>query len=75
MDFDCPSCNGRSVFRSRSRTRFEKMLRLTRVVVYCRCHACGWRGRRVSFRKDMVLVVLLILASLLVLAVLSKLPA
>ena len=75
LDFDCPSCNGRSVFRSRSRTPFEKILRLTRVVAYCRCHSCGWRGRRLAVRKDVIVVALLVLVSLLVLAVLINMPA
>jgi len=75
LDFDCPSCKGRNVFRSRSKTRFEKILRLTRVVGYCRCHSCGWRGRRLAVRKDLIVVVLVVLVSLLVLAVLIRTPA
>jgi len=40
----CPACGSHRVFRSRTRTRFERLRReLTSKRPY-RCHACGWRG-------------------------------
>jgi hypothetical protein len=74
LDFDCPSCKARAVFRSRSRNRAEKFLRLTRIVTYCRCHSCGWRGRRVSVKKDVIFVLLFLLVSLVVLTLVINPP-
>jgi predicted RNA-binding Zn-ribbon protein involved in translation (DUF1610 family) len=40
----CPVCGSHRVFRSRTRTRFERLRReLTSKRPY-RCHACSWRG-------------------------------
>jgi hypothetical protein len=40
----CPVCGSHRVFRSRTRTRFERLRReLTSKRPY-RCHACNWRG-------------------------------
>ena len=40
----CPVCGSQRVFRSRTRTRFERLRReLTSKRPY-RCHACNWRG-------------------------------
>ena len=72
LDLDCPSCGGRNVFRSRSKTAFERFLRATRFVSYCRCHSCGWRGKRIAIRREVVLAALLLLASLFVLALLTR---
>ena len=40
----CPACGSHRVFRSRTRTAFERYRRqLTSKRPY-RCHACNWRG-------------------------------
>jgi hypothetical protein len=40
----CPACGSPRVFRSRTRTKFERLRReLTSKRPY-RCHACNWRG-------------------------------
>jgi hypothetical protein len=41
---------------------------MTRVVSYCRCHSCGWRGRRLFVGRQVIMAALLILFSLLILA-------
>jgi DNA-directed RNA polymerase subunit RPC12/RpoP len=52
----CPRCGARRLFRSRSRSGLERLLRaLTPFRVY-RCHACGLRtwtfGRAASLASD-----------------------
>lgn len=39
----CPDCGSEELYRSRTRTRGERALRLILPLHYYRCHACGWR--------------------------------
>ena len=40
----CPSCGSRRVFRSKTRTAFERFRRQFTMKRPYRCHACNWRG-------------------------------
>ncbi|MGH9441687.1 MAG: hypothetical protein ACRD16_05390 [Thermoanaerobaculia bacterium] len=39
----CPKCGSEELYRSRTRTRFERVARLLLPVHYYRCLGCGWR--------------------------------
>jgi predicted RNA-binding Zn-ribbon protein involved in translation (DUF1610 family) len=39
----CPDCGSEELYRSRTRTRGERALRIVLPVHYYRCHSCGWR--------------------------------
>ena len=41
---DCPSCGSHRVFRSKTRTAFERFRRQFTMKRPYRCHACDWRG-------------------------------
>ena len=40
----CPSCGSNRVFRSKTRTAFERFRRQFTMKRPYRCHACNWRG-------------------------------
>ena len=40
----CPSCGSNRVFRSKTRTTFERFRRQFTMKRPYRCHACNWRG-------------------------------
>jgi predicted RNA-binding Zn-ribbon protein involved in translation (DUF1610 family) len=40
----CPSCGSNRVFRSKTRTAFERFRRQLTMKRPYRCHACNWRG-------------------------------
>jgi len=40
----CPSCGSPRVFRSKTRTAFERFRRQFTMKRPYRCHACNWRG-------------------------------
>jgi hypothetical protein len=40
----CPACGSRRVFRSKTRTAFERLRRQFTMKRPYRCHACNWRG-------------------------------
>ena len=40
----CPSCGSPRVFRSKTRTAFERLRRQFTMKRPYRCHACDWRG-------------------------------
>jgi len=40
----CPECGSPRVFRSKTRTAFERFRRQFTLKRPYRCHACGWRG-------------------------------
>jgi len=40
----CPACGSHRVFRSKTRTAFERFRRQFTMKRPYRCHACGWRG-------------------------------
>jgi predicted RNA-binding Zn-ribbon protein involved in translation (DUF1610 family) len=40
----CPSCGSTRVFRSKTRSAFERFRRQLTLKHPFRCHACGWRG-------------------------------
>ena len=39
----CPACGSDELYRSRSKTRGERVLRFVLPLHYYRCTACGWR--------------------------------
>ena len=41
---NCPSCGSNRVFRSKTRTAFERFRRQFTMKRPYRCHACNWRG-------------------------------
>ena len=41
---NCPACGSHRVFRSKSRTAFERFRRQFTLKRPYRCHACNWRG-------------------------------
>jgi predicted RNA-binding Zn-ribbon protein involved in translation (DUF1610 family) len=40
----CPKCGSRRVFRSKTRSAFERYRRQFTMKRPYRCHACSWRG-------------------------------
>ena len=40
----CPACGSNRVFRSKTRTAFERFRRQLTTKRPYRCHACNWRG-------------------------------
>jgi predicted RNA-binding Zn-ribbon protein involved in translation (DUF1610 family) len=40
----CPACGSNRVFRSKTRTAFERFRRQFTLKRPYRCHACNWRG-------------------------------
>ncbi len=40
----CPACGSNRVFRSKTRTAFERFRRQFTMKRPYRCHACNWRG-------------------------------
>jgi predicted RNA-binding Zn-ribbon protein involved in translation (DUF1610 family) len=40
----CPACGSNRVFRSKTRTAFERVRRQFTMKRPYRCHACNWRG-------------------------------
>jgi predicted RNA-binding Zn-ribbon protein involved in translation (DUF1610 family) len=40
----CPACGSHRVFRSKTRTAFERYRRQFTMKRPYRCHACNWRG-------------------------------
>ena len=40
----CPACGSKRVFRSKTRTAFERFRRQFTMKRPYRCHACNWRG-------------------------------
>ena len=40
----CPSCGSHRVFRSKTRSAFERFRRQFTMKRPYRCHACNWRG-------------------------------
>jgi predicted RNA-binding Zn-ribbon protein involved in translation (DUF1610 family) len=47
-EFTCPKCHSEEFYRSRTRTFFEKLVKVLTPGLFFRCRACGWRGLRVN---------------------------
>ena len=41
---NCPRCGSTSLYRSRSRSRWESWRKRHTNKMLCRCHICLWRG-------------------------------
>jgi predicted RNA-binding Zn-ribbon protein involved in translation (DUF1610 family) len=55
----CPACGSNRVFRSKTRSAFERFRRQFTMKRPYRCHACGWRGwaadgAQVASSEDMI---------------------
>jgi len=44
----CPKCGSEEFYRSRTRSRLEKVIKIVAPVLYFRCRGCGFRGARVN---------------------------
>jgi len=76
----CPACGSDELYRSRTKTRRERMLRFVLPFHYYRCVSCGWRKplmnleswrdwrRRILMRLIPILVGLLLAGGFLYLA-------
>ena len=76
----CPVCGSEDVFRSRTRSRRERVVRSIFPVHYYRCTACNWRkpivnsqsrrdwGMRLMFKFLQILLALALLGSFFFLA-------
>jgi hypothetical protein len=47
----CPNCKSTKVYRSRTRSIAEKLMKTVLPIHYYRCHHCNWRGSRIQKRK------------------------
>ncbi len=56
----CPSCGSSRVYKSRTRTRTEKLAHAILPIHYFRCHACNWRRMRFQRRVMNILIVTLL---------------
>jgi hypothetical protein len=44
IQLNCPSCGDYSLEKSRSRSQFEKIVKVLTPLRTYRCHHCNWRG-------------------------------